>query len=135
MSRSALTASKFPIHCRDTSEVCPDYRTYLQSRHWADFKRRYYASKVFRSPSAFGGINSKCVCCQIPNKPLDIHHLTYLRLGCEKFWDVIPLCRECHSAAHAMFRTVVKAGEIAYQMRRAWKLVRRDLRRQERLAA
>lgn len=78
-----LNKYHFPVYCPDTRETCSNYQEYLNSRHWANFRHKYYNSTLFSSKVAFGGVNRKCVCCQRPDKPLDLHHLTYKRLGQE----------------------------------------------------
>lgn len=36
--------------------------------------------------------------------PYDLHHRTYVRLGCERLRDLVPLCRRHHEALHAYQR-------------------------------
>jgi hypothetical protein len=115
-----LTKDKFPIHCKDTNEVCHDYQSYLNSVHWRNFKKAYYNSNLFKSRIHFGGINSKCVCCQIPNKPLDIHHISYKRIGNERMFDVIPLCRDCHFLVHTKIKLLIENRQI----NNSWKIIK-----------
>ena len=63
------------------------YAAYLQSPHWLAFtaKRR--------------SVDGRCRVCK--KRPVDIHHVTYVRLGAERAADVVPLCREHHEAVHA----------------------------------
>lgn len=35
---------------------------------------------------------------------LNVHHLTYLRLGCERMEDLITLCGNCHEKVHASMK-------------------------------
>lgn len=63
----------------------PSYETYLESQHW-----KHFSSKV-RS--------KKCFCCGSSNK-LQIHHITYERLGEELPQDVITICHNCHWSVH-----------------------------------
>jgi len=63
------------------------YRDYLESPHWLKFKKAYYAKKRF------------CVICTT-DKQLNLHHVTYHRLGKERQSDVLPLCRPCHVNVH-----------------------------------
>lgn len=104
--RAILTDAHFPVLCKDTGEICATYEAYLKSVHWQHFRKRYYNSKLFHSKTHFGGINGKCVCCQEPNKILDLHHITYKRLGQEKLWDVIPACQDCHKDVHDFIKTI-----------------------------
>ena len=62
---------------RDYSE------NYLRSEHWLDIKKR---------------LNAKWQACRLcgSTKFLNIHHITYRRLGFEFDSDLIVLCEECH---------------------------------------
>jgi hypothetical protein len=64
------------------------YANYLQSGHWLDFRKRYRAS----------GLPQRCAVC--PEPSYDLHHKTYVRIGCEQLTDVVPLCRDCHKEVH-----------------------------------
>lgn len=67
------------------------YRTlYLRSRHW----RRARQAAIQRT----GG---KCADCGSRQR-LDVHHLTYARLGHESPGDLQVLCRYCHAERHAL---------------------------------
>ncbi len=68
-----------------------DYEKYLQSSHWRSFRLRYKSER----PWACGHLG-----CPAGN--LDLHHLTYARLGRESLDDVIPLCRPHHAQAHQL---------------------------------
>jgi hypothetical protein len=62
---------------------------YLGSDHWETFAwevRDYYGKR--------------CALCNTParDRNLDVHHRTYVRLGCEELTDCIALCRRCHDA-------------------------------------
>jgi hypothetical protein len=68
------------------------YATYLQTAHWSDQR----AAALEKS----GG---RCQWCEqegTPEAPLDVHHLTYERLGEERAEDLIALCRYCHARWH-----------------------------------
>ena len=66
------------------------YRTeYLHNQHWNDFRHGWWK----RHPAA------RCYRCG-SGHPLDLHHLTYERIGRERDSDVIPLCRADHERAH-----------------------------------
>ena len=45
----------------------------------------------------------KCHVCKAT--PVDLHHKTYKRKGCERLTDLVPLCRDCHQHAHALLRS------------------------------
>lgn len=72
------------------------YKAYLASAHWQEFRRRYWAS----------GEPKECICGE--TQRLQLHHLTYERLGEELLSDVTPLCGHCHTMIH----TLVKRGEL-----------------------
>ena len=64
------------------------YADYLRSAHWQD-KR---AGAIRRA----GG---RCERCGRAGR-LDVHHITYARLGCEADGDLVALCRACHEVMH-----------------------------------
>lgn len=68
------------------------YDEYLVSPHWQDFKKRFYSSSRRKS----------CLCCELPNFEVELHHITYARLGKERLSDVIPVCRYHHEIIHQL---------------------------------
>ena len=64
------------------------YREYLKSDHWKNFRIEYYKAN-----------ERKCIECGSTND-LNLHHLTYERLGREKLEDVVCLCNTCHFKLH-----------------------------------
>lgn len=70
-----------------------DYRErYLRSEHWRQFRALMIG---------LGG--KRCEDCDVrpdSTTDLDVHHLTYERLGCEAFDDVVVVCRDCHDKRH-----------------------------------
>ena len=60
---------------------------YLQSDHWQEVRKRKLKQAGY-----------KCEACGEKVK-LDIHHLTYERLGKERLDDLQALCRDCHVKA------------------------------------
>ena len=65
------------------------YTTHLSSAAWQITRKRTIRRAGFR-----------CARCKARG-PLDVHHLTYERLGHERPEDVIALCRSCHRREHA----------------------------------
>lgn len=65
------------------------YLEYLNSKEWKNKK-----SKVINRAKAF------CEGCGETNKPLEVHHLTYDRIGDELLTDLVAFCPDCHSKAH-----------------------------------
>lgn len=68
------------------------YADYLQSDHWRGFRGTYFASDRPK----------KCQVCG--DSHVDLHHITYFRLGAEKLDDVTPLCRGHHERVHAILK-------------------------------
>ena len=68
------------------------YTDYLSSDLWLDFQRRYRES----------GLPLHCVVCRSPC--VQLHHVTYDRLGREHFSDVTPLCGVHHEKVHDWLR-------------------------------
>jgi len=62
---------------------------YLQSAHWQEVRKRKLKQAGY-----------KCEACGAKVK-LDIHHLTYQRLGKERLSDLQALCRSCHRKAES----------------------------------
>lgn len=77
-----------PITCKHTGEVCKGYKEYLKSNHWVKFRlKRLKEIKC-------------CELCKEVKPYYELHHLTYERLGNEKFSDVVALCNDCHKGIH-----------------------------------
>ena len=64
------------------------YRRYLQSQKW----RRLRARRIFKD-------RGLCAECGSREK-LEVHHLTYRRLGMERLDDLITLCQRHHRMYH-----------------------------------
>jgi hypothetical protein len=65
------------------------YDAYLKSAAWRDVKERYRASDL---PQI----------CMCGATEVDLHHVTYDRVGREELEDFVPLCRACHTQAHIL---------------------------------
>ncbi len=65
-----------------------DYQKYLQSTHWRKVKRDY--AKQFKRV---------CYLCASEDN-LELHHVTYERIGNERLTDVVYLCEICHGFIH-----------------------------------
>lgn len=87
LARSAMFKA---LYCPDTGETCDTYRAYLESEHWSRFRTRYFLD---HDPV-------KCFVCDAHTGNLNLHHLTYRRLGRERQADVVALCFDCHRFAH-----------------------------------
>lgn len=76
---------------RKPSSAQEHYRTvYLQSKHWKT-----------AAAGARARAGHRCEECGKGGR-LDVHHLTYERLGAEDPADLRALCRGCHDRAHAI---------------------------------
>ncbi len=64
------------------------YKEYLLSEHWLETRNRKLKQARFQ-----------CQLCNAP-WPLEVHHRTYERRGCEDMADLTVLCRPCHAKFH-----------------------------------
>lgn len=65
------------------------YKTYIQSKRWYVFRKGLIKER-----------GKVCQKCYAKNVPLHAHHLTYIRLGCEKPEDILIVCIPCHEEIH-----------------------------------
>jgi hypothetical protein len=69
-----------------------EYLEYLRSAQWRRFRARMLRIT--------GG---KCEFCGVQAKSgMNVHHVTYERLGCEREDDVLVLCPPCHDEEHRL---------------------------------
>lgn len=74
----------------DTGEEVGTYSEYLNTAHWRSVRER-----------AFEYWGKSCASCNKTGVRLDMHHLTYVRVGRENIYmDLCPLCRDCHISEH-----------------------------------
>jgi hypothetical protein len=66
---------------------------YLKSAHWEQLR----ANKLEHRPI--------CELCNI-RKSFDVHHINYRSLFDVTHWDLVALCRKCHTAEHVFLSTV-----------------------------
>ena len=81
---------------RTKSGHSPEYVAYLKS-----------PESVARGRLLTRQYGSRCTCCDtIPSfgNPLDLHHLTYERLGHERAEDLTVVCRNCHNLIHGWLK-------------------------------
>lgn len=69
----------------------PTYRIYLKSAVW----KKTVEKCLWRA-------DGKCEWCKRNSKRLQVHHLTYQRLGRELSSDVMALCPGCHLKIHSV---------------------------------
>lgn len=67
------------------------YKDYLKTQHW----------ELARS-AVLTRDEQRCADCgkSKHEKPLEVHHITYIRRGKENLTDMMTLCRECHQERH-----------------------------------
>lgn len=87
-------AIKRPIQCEDTGEVANTYKEYLRTGHWKVLRMRKIKE-----------IGFTCEICGRTGVPLQVHHLTYVRLGNEMMSDLACICGICHSTIHSLHST------------------------------
>lgn len=78
------------------------YGAYIASDRWAARRERYFASHP-----------RKCAVCG-SKASLELHHLSYERLGRERDDDLAPLCHRCHAAVHLVADSLLpRCGELS----------------------
>lgn len=76
------------IFCPETNEAVYTYEDYLKTNHWHKKKAAYKQEHVYQ-----------CNMCD-ETGCLDLHHMTYERIGNEPFEDLLYLCKSCHRTIH-----------------------------------
>jgi hypothetical protein len=66
-----------------------NYKQYLKTKHWQDFKTSVYKN----------GKSRRCAICG-SYYGLNTHHISYKRIGKEHASDIVVLCGDCHSKYH-----------------------------------
>jgi len=77
------------------------YRKYLRTSHWKEFRQQLLYER---------GVCEHCG----TTERLDVHHMTYDRLGDEAPEDVSVLCRDCHNEEHGFPDQELKSLEALY---------------------
>lgn len=85
------SSSRKPSKLSKLIAACPKspYQEYLQSEHWRTLRAETIASAKFA-----------CELCGTKQPPINVHHKSYSRLGCERREDLQVLCRDCHKKLH-----------------------------------
>ncbi len=86
--KSIQQATKFTVSDEILVERIKNKKLYLLSPQWKE-KRNIILKRD----------KHQCTVCHA-EKQLEIHHITYKRLGSEYDRDLITLCRACHQAVH-----------------------------------
>jgi hypothetical protein len=76
------------VECPKYKKSKDFYKLYLQTDLWKATRRKRIELDGFR-----------CVQCGSPIN-LNVHHITYDRLGCEDMEDLVTLCEKCHERLH-----------------------------------
>jgi len=83
---------KYPPECKNCNPIKHVvknwYEEYLQTPHWQELRK-----KIFERSH---GICEKCK--QV--KMVDVHHLSYERIGKENLEDLLAVCEDCHNQFH-----------------------------------
>lgn len=82
------------------------YEEYLQTGWWKRRRKKALRRARFH-----------CTRCE-QTRELQVHHLSYARLGCEKDEDLIVLCDECHQSEHGddprlIFKHMAESGAFS----------------------
>lgn len=76
-----------------------EYQLYLQSEAWNQKKHQRMAIDNYTCQA--------CGCRGTSRNPLEIHHLTYTRIGSEDLYtDLVTVCRSCHTTIHSLMNRI-----------------------------
>lgn len=78
-----------------------DYDDYLKTPWWVSIRRKRIEQD-----------NYKCVDCGV-SRDLEVHHLTYERIGRENLEDLVTLCKDCHRTRHRVEKAADARREAA----------------------
>lgn len=77
-------------HQRNYSDQKKAYHEYLTSPAWLEFRSRIFEER-----------GRQCDFCE-SEVDINLHHMTYERVGHESDDDVIVVCKVCHEAIHGI---------------------------------
>lgn len=69
------------------------YKHYLKGPRWAAKRELWF--------NTFG---KYCRACGTTRGPIQLHHMTYERLGNERLGDLVALCSNCHKEVETLYR-------------------------------
>lgn len=81
------------------------YQEYIKSHWWKALRSRIFKKR-----------GRKCEVCRA-TKCLQLHHLTYERMGRERESDLKILCRDCHKLTHELHPDVELTDELSQEFR------------------
>lgn len=103
--------------CLKRDDEMSKYHDYIKSDAWKRKRQEYYSSNLYKNLKGSGKWN--CYCCESHDKPLDLHHKTYKRLGNENIAvDLIPVCRDCHQEIHILEKSGLQLWDATKRVRR-----------------
>lgn len=100
INRSIFHTSLSELANADMQRVHPPYGDYIAGEGWRQRREQYFATHP-----------RKCYMCGSEDN-VQLHHLTYERLGWEDDYDLEPLCKRCHMALHAFCESPGVVGII-----------------------
>lgn len=77
------------IYC-STGEYAKTYSEYLSTKHWKNLRLKIYERS--------NGLCEKCG--DWLDGKFEVHHKTYIRIGNERYGDLLCLCHNCHTELH-----------------------------------
>lgn len=93
--RSRVHLGQYSVHRGKNRRRKPDrvveYGQYMDSDDWTAKRRLFFADTTLPK-----------VCMGCGSDTVELHHLTYERLGFELLTDLAPLCHTCHLKLHKM---------------------------------
>jgi len=79
--------------------ISPFYRAYLKSKKWE--QKRLQVFKHY---------GKRCYACLTYKGPIQVHHLSYDKVGHEPITDLMPLCKDCHKEVTRIYRSNGRRG-------------------------
>lgn len=106
-----IWAARFAAASGNNQEWQEVYKEYLQSAIWKGIRENALARANYKCQGP------GCKKIQLPAKDLDIHHISYDRVGgFEKDEDLMVLCASCHRKANQKRdRNTARVAEESYQ--------------------
>lgn len=96
----------------DPEEI--DHHEYIKTEAWQKQRQRVFRRDKFR-----------CVLCGSATN-LEVHHITYKRLGAEDISDLITLCDDCHETIHDQVNIIFAPSQFWELEKILYELENRD---------
>lgn len=74
------------VMANNEADVKVDYQKYITSTKWRNIRKQILQHR-----------GRVCEVCKKAHYRLEVHHLTYERLGAEKYTDLLVVCPDCHA--------------------------------------